>query len=662
MSAVDVIVSNMDIVDYISNITELKRTGDTYRGKCPLHNGDNDSSFCVFPKTNSYYCFSCGKSGNIINFVADLENISYMEAVEMLAKEANIDIASDKDFQRQKTLYEKNQAIAYKCYQKQAVCIDYLTEKRGLTKETSDAFYLGYNSTNGKAIVIPLHDKYGRIIGFAKRNLDKFPKYVNSKNNELYNKSDYLFNEYRATSMLNKTKRLYIVEGYMDCMSAHQQGLACVAYCGSELTKGHILAVKEMLKHNPKAIVMYAPDNDDTGQSKISRVWDKFIELAPNVQVRVVKMPNGQKDFNDVLLSGGNIATLPSEPIDMAAIKQQLSECVDKQQEYSLASDLMTKVANPMSKDDIIRYLADRWGKDVSSVKELTNLSYVSDELINEFKDVEDGFSDYMSLVSEGTSGIGFPTIDSVMKLRQTDVVFWAGYSGTYKTMVAEEVALHSVIREKKNVLVFSLEMSAGSFYERLIARIMQKSTTEIEQMAKDGKQAVILQQIKDKLQDKILVVDKSNLTIQDVEQRIVIANNKIWKTGKTDVVILDYFQYLRAVDFEAQAEAAKYTKVIAKTHNVIFFILSQLNRTGDNYSKPTIKMLKGTGDLEASGDFVVLCWRPDQDPKLSADDFLEKRGHICVSIGKARRGAEATEFELVYDKDSNTIKEVDDD
>lgn len=658
-SAVDSIIESQDIVDYIGNVTRLKKSGNTYRGKCPLHNGNNDSALSVYPENNSFYCFSCGKHGNIIDFVASLENIDYLEAIEMLAKEANIDISLDKDYCRQKTLYEKNRDQANRYYKKQSVIIDHLIVKRGLSKDTADAFYLGYDDYNGKAITIPLHDRHGRIVGFCKRYLDKLPKYINSQNNELYDKSEYLFNHYRAKNMLQNFNRLYVVEGYFDCMSAHQQGLACVAYCGSELTKGQIQEIKEIIKHTPNVVIMYAPDNDDAGQSKISRVWEKFNEVAPKLDVRVVKIPEGQKDFNNVLVSGGQIAALEAEPIAMAAIKMQLRECIDQQQEYGIAAEALRLVNNPMIKSDIINYLATHWNKDVSDVKTLTNLSFTAEEVLNEFKDIDTCFGEYIDLINEGTSGIGFPSIDAAMKLRQSDVVFGAGYSGTYKTMVAVEVAIHNAIREKKNVLVFSLEMSAGSFYERLIARIMGKDIDELEKIIKSGEQAVILQKLKSKLQERIIVLDKSNLSIKDIEQRIIIANSKVWKEGKTDVVILDYFQYLRANGFDEQAVAAKYTKVIAKTHNLIFFILSQLNRTGENFAKPSIKMLKGTGDLEASGDYVCLCWKPDADPKLTAEQYLEVKDHIGVSIGKARRGAKATEFELIFDASVGAIKDL---
>ena len=560
----------------------------------------------------------------------------------------------------EKSLYEKNNNIALKHFKKLDIIREYLQKERGLNNDTMDSFYLGYDhNAKGKAIVIPLHDKNGRIVAFCKRYLDgTLPKYVNSKNNELYEKGEFLFNAYRAKKQLQNYQRLYICEGYIDAMSAYQQGCACVAYCGSELTKGQINEIRSMIMHVPNIVIMYAPDNDDVGQSKIYRTWEKFNALAPNMDVRVVKYPEDCKDFNDCLVKDKSIPALSSEPIALAAIKQCLNNCFDIQQEFQVASEKIRLVKNPMIKQEIIEYLAKRWNKNITDVKEIANIDFTDNELVNDFKDVDKCFSDYLDLINSDGLGIGFPSIDASFKLRPSDVMFWAGYSGTFKTMVSCEVALYNAIVLKKNVLFFSLEMSAGSLYERLIARIMAKPTYEIEQMAKDGKQAILLQRLKEKLQEHIYIVDKSNLSIKDIENYIIIANNRVVKDGKIDFVILDYFQYLQGTTFEEIAESAKYTKVIAKNHDIVFFILSQLNRTGDNYLEPTVKMLKGSGDLEASADFIALCYRPEFNPKLTAEQRADVENHIVVKIGKARRGSRANEFELKYD--TNISKVVD--
>lgn len=658
MSVIDTIVGSLDLIDYVSKFTRLRKSGNTYRGICPLHNGDNQSSLTIF-NDNSFYCWSCGANGNIINFAALANDITYEEAVELLALEANIDLTADENYAREKSQYELNRKAAQKHYNQVSIIREYLHSERGLNDDTIDAFYLGYDNSRGKAIVIPLHDKNGRIVAFCKRYLNQSPKYVNSKNNELYEKGEYLFNEYQAKRQLQNYQRLYVCEGYIDAMSAYQQGCACVAYCGSELTKSQILEIRQMVLHTPNVVIMYAPDNDDTGQSKIQRTWEKFNEFAPKLDVRVVRFPEGRKDFNEVLVSGGNIYDLPSEPIALTAIKQALNSCMDKQAEFGVAAEKIKAVKNPLIKGEIVEYLAKRWDKPINDVKEITTLDYLDDEVVADFKDADGGFADYLTLINTEGHGIGFPTIDEAIRLRPTDVVFWAGYSGTFKTMVACEVALYNAVRLKKNVLFFSLEMSAGSLYERLISRIMGMSSAQVQQMAQNGKQAVILQKVKEKLQEHIWVVDKSNLTMKDIERYVTIANTRVIKDGKVDMIILDYFQYLNMNTFEEIAEAAKYTKTIAKNNDLVFFILSQLNRTGDNYLRPTLKMLKGSGDLEATGDYVVLAWRPEFDPKLTVQEQDEMRGRLSLYLGKARRGSRANEFELLYNPEKSRLEDI---
>ena len=658
MSVIETIIQSIDFVDYVGKNTNLKRVGNTYRGCCPLHNGGNESSFTIF-NNNQFYCFACGKGGNIINFVAEQEGINYTEAIELLAEYANIDLSLDAQYQKEKSIYEKNQATALKAVRQIETVREYLNVKRGLNNDTINAFYLGFEkNSKGKAIVIPLHDKNGRIVAFCRRYLDVLPKYVNSKNSELYEKGEFLFNSYRAKTQLKNFQRLYICEGYIDAMSAYQQGCACVAYCGSELTRGQINEIREMVVNMPNVVIMYAPDNDATGQSKIERTFEKFKEFAPKLDVRCVRFPNEYKDFNDVLINGASIPDLPSEPIALTAMKMALDNCFDKQQEFNVAAEKIKMVSNPMIRADITEYLAKRWDKPISDVKQVTNINYLDDEIIADFKDVDTCISDYVDMIKSDGFGIGFPTIDHEMILRPTDVVFWAGYSGTYKTMVACEVALYNAIKLKKNVLFFSLEMSAGALYERLIARILQKSTNEVLEMAKNG-QVALLAKIKEKLQERLYVIDKSNLTIQDIEKYIVIANNRIIKEGKVDFVILDYFQYLNMTTFEEISASAKYTKVIAKKNNVVLFILSQLNRTGDNWCRPSLKMLKGTGDMEASGDYVCLSWTPSENPKLSLEEQERVKNHVCVAIGKARRGSYIREFELIYDAKEARLRDL---
>ena len=239
-----------------------------------------------------YYCFSCGSTGNAIHFLSAIDQISFNDALEKIAEINSFDIGKNEEWKKQKTHTEEHDNKARYFHSKLDKVTEYL-KKRGLTDETITEFQLGYNDNisfrsggkekNTSGISIPLRDKNGRTIAFAYRTFGDI-KYVNSSNSDFYIKGDYLFNADKAKKMIKDC--LYICEGYFDVMSAYQQGLPCVAYAGSMLTKGHIQAIKELCNHKENVTLYLAPDNDDAGLSAVERMREKLKIL--NMAVRVV--------------------------------------------------------------------------------------------------------------------------------------------------------------------------------------------------------------------------------------------------------------------------------------------------------------------------------------------------------------------------------------
>lgn len=282
----------MDIVDLISQYTELRQISKGYNGKCPLHEGDGPNTIWVTENPGWFYCFSCGATGNAIHFYAEAEKISFNEAVEKIAEINNIDIGKNEEWKKQKSYTEQCDSKARQLHAKVDKVVDYLMLQRGLTREIINEFQLGYNdkishkdkTING--ISIPLRDKNGRTIAFAYRTFGE-PKYINSVNNDYYIKGDFLFNADKAKRLIKD--RLYVVEGYMDAISAHQQGLPCVAYAGAMLTKGHIAGIKELCANKSNVTIYLAPDNDDTGMNNVERMREKLKIL--NMPTRVVEIP-----------------------------------------------------------------------------------------------------------------------------------------------------------------------------------------------------------------------------------------------------------------------------------------------------------------------------------------------------------------------------------
>lgn len=677
MTIYELLQQKVDIVEYIGQDSDLTSFGDgSWRGKCCIHHGDNPTSLMVTPKNNTFYCNSCGAGGSVINYVQYRERCNYNEAVEILADYANIDLSKDEEYKKQRNIFQRNEATVQKYKKHIDNCIEYLVKRRGLTPETIDAFDLGWQEDD-KAIVIPIRDHQGRTMAFSRRFLYSEPKYKNSRNSEVYDKGKTLFNMDKARRMIKD--RLYIVEGYIDAISGHQQGQPTVAYCTSELSKDQIVLIKEIIQNNPNITIYLGPDNDEIGEQKLIKMREKFLQIAPKLNVRVLKYPglhwsqvkegdedNSEyfKDFNDLIKAGYDITELPSEQLEIHVLKIKLDKCKDEQEQYLVTEQFCKTVQNAMIKADIAIMLSIRWNKSVKEIKDWLDVSVQTDEdMVAMFKGVDQCLQEYKTIIeTEGTT-IGYAEIDASLRgLRASDVMIFGAYSSVGKTFYAVEFAKHMAIRLKKNVLIFSLEMPAGALMERLIANIMGVSTEQLEQMIKtSNKWLDVYDNVRTKLEEKIKIVDKNNISIEDIDRMIKIANARmIWKEGKTDVVIVDYFQYMKNThDFESASASARGMKAVAKDNEVLLIMLSQLSRNGSPWEKPTMQMLKSTGDLEASADIILMAYRPGLDPDLSKLDAERMRDIIMVTIAKARRGVVATDFEHVFNKTETRIRET---
>jgi len=283
MSVIDLLRSK-DLSEYIPNL-ELHPDG-TYRKVCEFHSGaDNPTSFAVFP-SNSYFCFSCGESGDIVKYVMDRDCCTYDVAVETLCEDYGIDLDKDQTYHQQKSIADKNEQWC-KSYEKNFdKCYDYLVQKRGLTDGIINLYRLGW-SERSKAITIPMLDLYGRIVSFGYRYFDKSPKYKNGKNNELFTKGSYLFNANNAIKLIKKKKRLWVVEGYFDAVSGQQQEEPTVAYCGISFSKDHVKLIKQLTEHVDGVQIILVPDADGKAERWVIRGRELFQKYYPDANVKV---------------------------------------------------------------------------------------------------------------------------------------------------------------------------------------------------------------------------------------------------------------------------------------------------------------------------------------------------------------------------------------
>jgi len=650
---VNSIIAKADPLDYYRRFTRLKSVGNTHRGCCPICNGSNETEFSVYAD-GKYHCFKCLSSGTVINFYADMNRVRYDEAIQALAEEFNLDIRRDQQYVNQMSQVEKNERIVATYARQVGKVADYLL-KRGLTEEQIMDYKLGSDGTN---LVFPLRDINGRTIAFATRQFDRKPKYINSKNDDLYDKSKFWYNLDRARKRI--TNRLVLVEGYFDVIAGDSQE-PTVGYCGIEITRDQILVLKELLATNPYMELLWLPDNDGKAIEIVPKVRERFINIAPSLNVRVGIMPDGVKDLSDYIQAGGRIEDLETEALDMFVLKLMLSKCQSLQAEYKVTEGFIKSVSSPLVKSDIAKYLAKRWDKTEKEMRDWLSVGVKSvDDLMGEFKDPLQCVTEYSELLGGEPVQFGFPGLDKALRGggRKQDVVFLGAYSSVGKTMVVIQMVIDMIIRQNKRVLFFSLEMNAGSLYERIIANLLGKPTQDIESLMK-AKDPMVYQII-EKLNKRLFVVDTNYLSIEDMEERIKLANTRLCEEGKIDVVVVDYLQYMAGTDdYEKLSKTARTFKPVAKDQNVMFIILSQLNRGAQAWETPTLNMLKGAGDIEATGDIILFLWKPALNPKLTAIEKEQLKNKIMLGVGKARRGCLAFEFELLFHEKETRVREV---
>ena len=326
------------IEDVIGDFVTLKRAGATYKACCPFHN-EKTPSFVVSPSKGIFKCFGCGKSGTAVGFVMEHESMSYVEALRYLAKKYNVEVVETEETaediakrQRNESLLlvseyagkffvdnlatPEGQAIGYQYFRSRGLD-DATIRKYGLgwapimrTTFTEAARAAGYKEeylldtglckqyddgrvvdTFHDRVMFPIHSVSGRVIAFGGRTLksDKtIPKYVNSKETEIYVKSRSLYGIYFAKNEISRQDKCILVEGYLDVLSMHQLGITnVVASSGTSLTVEQIRLIR---KFSNNVTIIY--DGDGAGIKAALRGID--LVLKEGMNVKVVLLPDGQ--------------------------------------------------------------------------------------------------------------------------------------------------------------------------------------------------------------------------------------------------------------------------------------------------------------------------------------------------------------------------------
>ncbi len=333
---------NNDIVDVISQYVHLKRSGRNFFGLCPFHN-EKSPSFSVSPDKQIFHCFGCGVGGNVYTFLSKIEGINFIETVQILAERANIKLPTlqnngDQILEELKAKVYKVNEFATEFYHKnlfqtKAKIAQEYVNKRQLNRETLNSYKIGFSgkfdelfqelkrqgfqekeilesglvnkNERGQFIdryrnrlMFPIMDVRSRVIAFGGRVLDDSkPKYINSPENIVYSKGRHLFGLNIAKR--GDTKKIIVVEGYMDVISLHQRGVTnVVAPLGTALTEQQA----RLLRNSSEQIIL-SFDSDEAGlQAKL-----RALEILQNMgcDIRILQI-EGAKDPDEYILKYGN--------------------------------------------------------------------------------------------------------------------------------------------------------------------------------------------------------------------------------------------------------------------------------------------------------------------------------------------------------------------
>ncbi len=375
-----------DIVQLISKYVSLEKKGKNYFGVCPFHD-DHSPSMSVSPEKQIYTCFSCGASGNVFNFVADFEHISYFEAVKLLGSNIGYNLSSAK---------EKVEDIAYEIYENACKyyqnnlntslgknALAYL-HGRQIDDETINKFKIGLSITRvsitdyllGRGysldklidiglttdsasdiftgrIMFPLFDLSGKIVAFSGRryNTKEGSKYVNTKETSIFKKGNILYNYHNAKEHLKKNDTIIVMEGFMDVIRASTIGVNnCVATMGTALTKQNALTLKKMANN-----IILCFDGDKAGEEATNNAISIFEDLG--VIVKVIRLEDNL-DPDEYILNRGKDSFIAKINSPLNAIEYKMNiyknstnftdlEDISKYINYSLKE--LTK-----SKDDLL--------------------------------------------------------------------------------------------------------------------------------------------------------------------------------------------------------------------------------------------------------------------------------------------------------------------
>ncbi len=398
------IKARLPVEDVISQYVELKRAGRTLKGRSPW-GVDKTPSFMVSPEKGIWHDFSANKGGDIFTFLMEVEGITFKEALEKLALQAGVDISryagGDAKLAQRKVRAKEALELATKYYQfclsKSRRVSEYVFYKRNLNRKTVKEFRIGYAPQEGRALkkflmsrgyaekelndagllnrfggdmfrgrmMVPFIDTTGGVIGYTARVLDKSePKYLNTQDTLLFNKSRFIFGLAQAKDAIRKNGFVVIVEGNMDVISSHQAGVKeAVATSGTAMTEQQLKALSRLTDD-----IRLAYDGDDAGVRAAERAI--FMAGDLGINLTVISDYHGAKDPDELICRSAELwqkAVAERRPavewlLDKYEEKVDLRTGFGKRQYSDIALKLLSYVKDKVERAHYEEIVARRLG------------------------------------------------------------------------------------------------------------------------------------------------------------------------------------------------------------------------------------------------------------------------------------------------------------
>jgi DNA primase len=413
------ILDTANISDVVSEFVTLKKRGVNQLGLCPFHN-EKTPSFTVSPAKGIFKCFGCGKGGNSVNFIMELEQLSYPDALRWLAKKYHIELEEKEETHEEKMLKDEREsmmivsAFAQKYFSRyllnenegRTVGLSYLRE-RGIRDDIISKFELGFcpdgkdlftqaaqregykmeflektgltikrddwiRDRFGGRVIFPVHNVAGRVIAFGGRTLTndkKVAKYLNSPESEIYHKGRTLYGIYQAKRDITRLDKCYLVEGYTDVLAFHQAGIEnVVASSGTALTPEQIRLIRRFTFN---LTIIY--DGDAAGINAAKRGID--IALQEGMSIKLVLLPKDEDPDSFVKKNNASsvsqfikdnefdfIKFLVSSSNTSEEIKTNPSYKVEKIKEFT---KLITLIPEKLVREEYLKFLAISFNIDI---------------------------------------------------------------------------------------------------------------------------------------------------------------------------------------------------------------------------------------------------------------------------------------------------------